>query len=984
LFISHSSKDNIEALAFQRWLMANGWSEDDVFIDLYGVGVGELWRQTLVKANVACGALLYLASPESLESEECKREVRRAEDDKKEVIVAILRDVKLGDPRLDRYADRQLVDLSSGPREVQVEVEHQGVKRAIEFNGRALNAIHAKLIQLGIAPESFIWPPKDQPNAAPYPGLDAFDERSAGIFFGREAAIMTGIRELRQIRHRGSPRLLIIQAASGAGKSSFLRAGLWPRLERTAEFVPLCVLRPAKGILTGQHGLGVGLAAWFTQHKRARSAGSIHSKLAQGDEAAGATKLSEFLSEAVALLAHERASDVTDDKSLVHPSPLIAIDQGDELFAPEDVGESTRFLGMLGKMLSSPPAGLDAYVLITIGADTVDTLLQNVPKLGIDTPHIIALPPLSPASYRDVITKPAAVYTRQVGRLDIEPELIQTMIADAIGADALPLLAFTLQRLFKDFSPEKRLLLTHYQEIGGTGGSIDRALRKAQADAGVAGTDDKLRRLVVPALATWVPTAGAAKRLIANEADLIGGDRTTLKPLADALVANRLLTRGVGTLEVAHEALLRRAPLAGWLEEQKGALNLRDDVLKEAKEWRQGGRQVGDLVRRGERLKSALDLSHNSDFADVLAAANEYLVECQRVEREAAEKERQRLVEMADALDREKQAQGEREKAIEREKVALRRGQRALAAASVLFAGIVGGAIFVYYRDYLMSQWFWLRYMNGHGLTTEQMQTLKPKQSFRECAQSLGANAEAPRFSEYSIYCPEMVVVPAGTSLVGSPSDRGDSKEHPQHEVTIARPFAVSRFEVTAEQWQTCVSYGGCPPGGGTGKEPVSGIRWYDAKHYVRWLSNFTGQTYRLLSNAEWEYATRARTAPAYTEYSWGNELGKGNANCAACGSTWDGKSVAPVGSFKPNDFGLFDMHGNVWEWVEDTWHDTYDGAPTDGSAWLEGPDPRRRVIRGGAWYGDPIGVRAARRGRYTADDRGDDIGFRIARRLGP
>jgi formylglycine-generating enzyme required for sulfatase activity len=187
-----------------------------------------------------------------------------------------------------------------------------------------------------------------------------------------------------------------------------------------------------------------------------------------------------------------------------------------------------------------------------------------------------------------------------------------------------------------------------------------------------------------------------------------------------------------------------------------------------------------------------------------------------------------------------------------------------------------------------------------------------------------------------------MVVVPAGKSVVGSPSDRGDKKEHPQHTVTIAKPFAVSRFEVTAEQWQACLSYGGCPPGGGTGKEPASSIRWHDAKHYVSWLSNLTGQSYRLLSNAEWEYAARAGST---TDHSWGNELGKGHANCSACGSQWDGKSAAPVGSSKPNDFGLYDMHGNVWEWVENPWHDDYTGAPTDGSAWLEGANPRSRVI---------------------------------------
>src|SRR5215471_16064088 len=174
------------------------------------------------------------------------------------------------------------------------------------------------------------------------------------------------------------------------------------------------------------------------------------------------------------------------------------------------------------------------------------------------------LPPLSLAAYRDVITQPAAVYTREVARLDLEPELVEALVKGACGADALPLLAFTLQRLFLDYAPEQTLTKAHYDAMGGIEGSIDRKLAEAKVKAGEAGTDDNLRRLIVPALATWDPTANAAKRLVPNEVDIIAGDGAGLVPLANALVEARLLTRGSGTLEVAHEALLRRAPIAGW------------------------------------------------------------------------------------------------------------------------------------------------------------------------------------------------------------------------------------------------------------------------------------------------------------------------------------------------------------------------------------------------------------------------------------
>ena len=150
--------------------------------------------------------------------------------------------------------------------------------------------------------------------------------------------------------------------------------------------------------------------------------------------------------------------------------------------------------------------------------------------------------------------------------------------------------------------------------------------------------------------------------------------------------------------------------------------------------------------------------------------------------------------------------------------------------------------------------------------------------------------------------------------------------EGPPHEVTIAKPFAVSKFEVTFEEWDACVAAAACPrvpDHWGRGEMPVINVSWGDAKQYVGWLSQLTGKEYRLLTEAEWEYAARAG---ANTRYSWGDDPGMGNANCDGCGSQWDLQQTAPVGSFKPNGLGLYDMHGNVWEWVEDSWHENYDG----------------------------------------------------------
>jgi formylglycine-generating enzyme required for sulfatase activity len=948
LFISHTSKDSIHALAFRRWLVDKGWGEDDIFIDLHDMQAGEKWRETLVKANVACDALLFLASPEALDSEECKREVRRAEDDRKDVIVAILRDVTIDDPRLKLWTDCQIMDLSSDPREERVEVEHRSRRYFIDFNRPALEAIHAKLIDGGHAPDSFGWPPKERPNAQPYPGLDAFDEQSAGIFFGREADIMSGIRDLRQMRHRGTPRLMVIQAASGAGKSSFLRAGLWPKLSRTAEFVPLGIARPARGVITGPQGLGKGLEDWFARHRIRRSAGSINAELMAGDAKAGAARLAAIMSESAGIIAKAR-SLAEDARPPARLSVLIAIDQGEELFAAEDAAESERFIAMLGHVLARPPEGLDPFAVITIRADSVEPLLQRVPQLGIDAPRVQPLPPLSPSAYRDVITRPAAVYARRVARLDIEPELVEVLIAKAQGADALPLLAFTLQRMFDLYHKEQRLTVADYDGMGGIEGSIDRALAEAQKSAGNAGSQDSLRRLLIPALATWDAAANGAKRLVPNEGEVVGGDRANLAPLVNALVEKRLLMRGAGTLEVAHEALLRRPLIDGWLQEQKDALKLRDDMLREAKEWEGGGRHADGLVRRGERLQAATALASSEDFKSALSQASEYLKACRKLERSSRS-----------------------------------RARWTQAAIYALLLAIISGLLARMYEREVNALVTWAIVFRGQELSAADIAKLNPGNAFFECVRIFSTDRTDGR--QIPKYCPEMVVVPDGSYRMG---DKDSTRV-----ITITQPFAVSRFTITFDQWDACVAGGGCEQNvhptdqtWGRGTRPVINIDWRDAQSYVVWLNRMTGtNAYRLLSDAEWEYAARGvhiADAP-HSDYPWGDVIGKGNANCNGCGSRWDNKQTAPVGSFKPNAFGLYDMHGNVWQWIEDCFAEKLDDAPTGGAAWKEAceDETSSRVVRGGSWNNVPINLRSSVRVGFVPGNRLLNLGFRVGRVL--
>ncbi len=241
--------------------------------------------------------------------------------------------------------------------------------------------------------------------------------------------------------------------------------------------------------------------------------------------------------------------------------------------------------------------------------------------------------------------------------------------------------------------------------------------------------------------------------------------------------------------------------------------------------------------------------------------------------------------------------------------------------------------------------------------------------------------------------CPEMVIVPAGSFVMGASdrelaSERSDmftrpTSEQPRRNVTIGNAFAIGRFEVTFDEWATCVADGGCssntsPADGGWGKgrRPVISVSWNDAKEFARWISQKTGKSYRLLSEAEWEYAARAGTS---TIYSWGDDQGENRANCSNCRSNWKEQS-APVGSFSANGFGLFDMHGNVNEWVEDCWHDDYRGAPIDGSAWTTSCPNTRRVVRSGSWLWNQ--ARSAYRHAFDQADRGTLVGFRLSRAL--
>jgi formylglycine-generating enzyme required for sulfatase activity len=282
---------------------------------------------------------------------------------------------------------------------------------------------------------------------------------------------------------------------------------------------------------------------------------------------------------------------------------------------------------------------------------------------------------------------------------------------------------------------------------------------------------------------------------------------------------------------------------------------------------------------------------------------------------------------------------------------------------------------------------------SAHGQNGES--ALQPGQTFKECRN-----------------CPEMVVLPPGRFVMGSPPDeplRRDNER--QQEVTLPRAFALAKTAVTWDQWEACVRDGRCDGAGvdialrtrdngepnpdyrdyGRGNRPVVGLSWYDAQAFVGWLNAKTGEddAYRLPSEAEWEYAARAGTS---TAFPWGAELDHDHGNFGQDGNGLGGRAegrdvwvneTAPVASFPPNAFGLYDMHGNTFEWTEDCYEADRAHAPSNGAANKEG-NCANRVFRNGTFLSNPYMQRSARRGApYPATQRGRNyLSFRVAKTL--
>lgn len=931
------------------WLAAEGW--DDIFLDLdpeRGIAAGERWERALNQAVNRCEAVLFLVSRAWLESRWCQREFNLAHKLNKRLFGLLIEPLDHADLPPDLTGNWQVTDLASGHDTTFFQVKLPRTQDSVKvgFSQEGLTRLRVGLVKAGLDPRFFAWPPGDDPKRPPYRGLRALEAEDAGIFFGRNAPILEALDRLRGLREAAPPRLLVILGASGAGKSSFLRAGLLPRLARDdRHFLPLPIIRPGRAVMTGETGLIATFEAALATV--ATSAANL-----------GAVRRSEAgsLGPLLRLLVDKAVEDSTDaDAKSNPPIPVIAIDQGEELFRADGQDEAQTFLALLRQVLLADDPGV--IVLFGIRSDSYGylqeaKLLDSIGKMPFD------LGPMPKGSYAEVIKGPAARLEKSDRPLKIEDALVDDLLSDieAGGAkDALPLLAFTLERLYLEHGDDGKLTAAKYQALGGIKGSIEAAVERALTNADADPTIPKdsaarlalLRRGLIPWLAGIDPDTGAPRRRVALLSEIPARSR----PLIQSLVEQRLLITDVAkdtgeqTIEPAHEALLRQwGLLDGWLADDAALLAVLEGVKRAAREWTDHAKNATWLAHTTDRLAAAERLSARPDLAASLGPRDyEYLAACRKAE-----------------------------------SMARTRRRRIQALVYTLLVGIIVGLLGWMNQAYIRERFNWFVTMRPYMvanftpyvLTTDAERKLKPTDTFRECV----AN------------CPQMIVIPPGKFIMGSPDKEPGraANEGPQHPVTIARQFAVSIDDVTFAEWDACEKVGGCAhvtdSGYGRGNMPVTNLTWNDAETYVEWLAKMTGRPYRLPTEAEWEYIARAGTT---TAYYWGNDLGSGNANCMVCGSKFDGKGPSPVGSFKPNPFGLYDVTGDVWQWLQDCFHKNYDGAPADGSAWTSG-DCSLRVDRGGSWISAASNLRIAFRGSYPAGSRNYSLGLRVARTLAP
>jgi WD40 repeat protein len=660
IFISHSSLDNAQAEALRVWLEEAGFT--DLFVDFdpeRGIAAGERWERALHAAAERCEAVVFLVSAHWLASDWCGREFDLAAKLSKRMFGVMIDATPLDDVPMRFRATWQFTDLHGGEghRLFRINVPPTGAEAHVSFSKAGLKRLERGLREAGIDPSAFLWPVPGDPEPVPYRGLLALTEAQAGIFFGRDAPIVRGLDRLRRMATQGPPRLMVVLGASGAGKSSFLRAGLWPRLAREDRlFLPLPVVRPGRAAVSGEGGLVASLTAALAARKLAVSRHEVG--LVVADDAPGLPQLVSL----VGRLAQAATIPAMPGEAPAKPPVVvIGIDQAEELFHGDARPEAARLLAILRTLVASD--AVPCQIVFTIRTDAYQPL-QTAPALAGLRQEPFSLDPMPKGAYADIITGPARRLTASGRKLEIAPDLVDGLLTDmeAGGAgDQLPLLAFTLQRLHEAHGGKGAITLADYEESGRVAGAIEQAvaeaLRACDADPRVPrdakAREALMRRGLIPWLAGIDPATNAPRRHVARRAEV----PVEALPLIDHLIDARLLTTGFdgatkeATIEPAHEALLRQWRLLdGWLAEDLGLLSALEGVKQATRDWLANERADGWLAHSAGRLEDAEKLFPREDLAAKLGRDERaYLAACRTAETARRDRELAAAQQIAEA-----------------------------------------------------------------------------------------------------------------------------------------------------------------------------------------------------------------------------------------------------------------------------------------------------------------------------------------------
>lgn len=626
IFLSHHNSNNQEALALKLWLESQGWREE-IFLDfdpIVGIKTGTRWKEALSQAGTRCEAILCLTSPGWVGSPDCLAEYRTAENLSKKIFIAQIADLSSPDKTrewqgLRLFGEGPFTEIPLGPAEKPVKFVTEGLTRL------KLGLLEAGIS--GVLPKHFPWPPADDPKRKPYRGLRPLEFKDAGIYFGRNAEILNGLAKLHRMRRAGDVPLFIILGASGTGKSSFLRAGLLPRLKNEdRDFYPLNVVRPQKQPLFGDSGLAHVIAVANAELKlNPVDEGDVEAQLKKGPQAC-----SELLHR-IQQAAQTRLGKLADPA--LPPSMILPVDQAEELFNADTTSEARMFLDMIGAVVRGEANGkrlqrVSLLVAFTIRSDRYEPL-QTAPELkGIERELFDELRPMPPAQFREVIIGPASRASVDGHPLEVEEQLIARLVDECTkGADTLPLLGLILDKLYRKYGGDGKLELREYLQMGELGDII-----RTEAESVLSSDQGKrevelahLHAAFIPYLVTVDRENNQPIRRVARMANLPQGSR----PLIQVLIEKRLLLsdwrNNEQVVEVAHESLFRQwKVLKEWIREEEEDLKEAARLEEETKVWLEKKRK-DEYLRRGERLIRGEGLANRQAYREQLKSVQEFL-----------------------------------------------------------------------------------------------------------------------------------------------------------------------------------------------------------------------------------------------------------------------------------------------------------------------------------------------------------------------